>query len=91
MSNKDHVPTMSQNIFKQGLSVEAVSVYLLCCSLAQAGTPLSTRHLMQVWNSTEEALHASLNILEKRNIVSKIISDRQQSHVYRINEEHHWR
>jgi hypothetical protein len=91
MSDQRQIPTMSQHIFTQGLSVEAVSVYLLCCSLAHAGTPLSTRNLMHVWNSTEDALHASLNTLEARNIVSKILSDGQQNHVYRINDAPHWK
>lgn len=63
------MPLMNQKIFEAGLSVETTSVYLSCCGLADAGTPVSMSNLLNVWPGTEQALASGLEILEKKNIV----------------------
>jgi hypothetical protein len=87
----DHRPTMSQMIFKMGLPVETVSVYLLCCSLADAGKPITTTNLLEIWNGTKEILNEGLSSLEEKNIVMRIISDRQEKNVYRLSAVCEWK
>jgi len=48
MNQHTRQPAMSQKIFNIGLSVETVSVYLLCCSLADADTVISTKSLLEI-------------------------------------------
>jgi hypothetical protein len=82
---------MNQKIFLMGLSTETVSLYLLCCGLADSGTTLSTKNLLEVWNASPEAMTASFLELEDRGIVLKIISDGKASHVYKLTDEHDWK
>ena len=82
---------MNQMIFKLDLSVETISVYLLCCSLEDMGEVISTKNLSNVWNSTNDLLNKGLDNLEKKNIVSKIISDRTENSVYKLQETSKWK
>ena len=81
---------MNQKIFKMNLSVETISVYLLCCSLVDSGSAVSTKNLLGVWNSTEAALRESLEILEQHKILIRIISDRADASVYRLAPPDQW-
>ncbi|MGD8449339.1 MAG: hypothetical protein PVF36_08915, partial [Desulfobacterales bacterium] len=56
MNSQNHRPSMNQKIFKMGLSVETVSVYLMCCSLADTDTTISTKKLSEIWNGTRASL-----------------------------------
>ncbi|MGD8891614.1 MAG: hypothetical protein PVF94_01180, partial [Desulfobacterales bacterium] len=76
MNSQNQTPSMNQKIFKMGLSVETVSVYLMCCSLADTDTTISTKKLFEIWNSTRASLFEGLKDLETRNILRRIISDR---------------
>jgi len=82
---------MNQKIFQMGLSTETVSLYLLCCGLADAGATLSTKNLLDVWNASPEAMNASFLELEERGIVSKIISDGKTNHIYKLADGHDWK
>lgn len=84
-------PAMSRNIFNMGLSVETVSVYLLCCGLADSDTVISTKNLLGIWNSTGEALLEGLSNLEKRNIILKIISDQERNNIYKLTDDKNWK
>jgi hypothetical protein len=82
---------MNQNIFNIGLSVETISVYLLCCGLEDAGKPITTKNLSEIWNGTEDALQEGLGILEEKNIISKFISDRQDQNAYKLTDARRWK
>lgn len=62
---------MDQKIFELGLSVETVSVYLLCTGLAESDTELKFDNLSAAWNGKEETLKSCLTELEKLNIIAK--------------------
>ena len=81
---------MNQKIFDMGFSVETVSVYLLCCGLTDSETAISTKNLLGVWNSTEEALIEGLANLEEKHVLVKIISDREENNVYKIADVKDW-
>ena len=81
---------MNQQIFKMGLSTEAISAYLLCCSLADDGKTISTKNLFEIWNSTSAALIESLTDLEKRNILKRRVSDLEENTVYQLTDVHAW-
>jgi hypothetical protein len=82
---------MSQRIFKIGLPVETVSVYLLCCGLADAGKDITAIHLFEIWNGTKDDLNKGLKNLEEKNILVRIISDRQEHPIYKLTPDSKWR
>lgn len=90
MDLQNKTTVMSQKIFNIGLSVDTVSVYLLCCSLTDSDTVISTKNLYNMWNSTKETLNTGLKDLEKRNIIRGIISDREDKTVYKLTDEKEW-
>ncbi len=73
MNSQNRTPAMNQKIFNMVLSVETVSVYLICCSLADIDTTVSTNKLSEMWNSTRASLLEGLKDLETRNILRRII------------------
>ena len=90
MSSQNHRPSMNQKIFKMGLSVETVSVYLMCCSLADSDVTISTKKLFEMWNSTRASLLIGLKDLETRNILRRIISDHTGNTVYKLSDVKDW-
>ena len=82
---------MNQKIFKLELPVETVSVYLMCCSLADTDTTISTKKLSEMWNSTRASLLEGLKDLEARNILLRIISDRAGNNVYKLSDVKNWK
>jgi hypothetical protein len=90
MDNQVTPAAMSQMIFNMGLSVETISVYLLCCSFYDSGTTISTKKLSDVWNSTKDVLCQGLEELEKRNIIRQVISDQKETAVYRLIDAKDW-
>lgn len=90
MSSQNHTSAMSQKIFKLGLSVETVSVYLMCCSLADTDATISTQKLSEIWNSTRTSLLEGLKDLETKNILRRIISDRAGYTVYKLSDVKDW-
>ena len=87
----DNKPAMSQKIFKMGLPVETISIYLLCCGLTDAGKPITTGNLLEIWSGTKKSLNKGLSILEDRHIIMRIISDRQAKNVYRLSASCEWK
>lgn len=81
--------TMNQKIFKMGLSMEAVSLYLICSSLSDDQVTISSRNLMDRWNATPDAMDASMQELIHRNILQKIISDGKNS-IYKMTDDADW-
>ena len=90
MNSQNQTSAMSQNIFKLGLSVETVSVYLMCCSLTDTDATISTKKLSEMWNSTRASLLEALKDLETRNILRRIISDRAGNTVYKLSDVKDW-
>lgn len=90
MNPHQHAPSMNQKIFTIGLSVETISAYLICCSLSDADAPISTRNILGMWNSSETKLNQSLEILEKRNILRRIISGGERDDVYLLLDVEKW-
>ncbi|MEA1949388.1 MAG: hypothetical protein U9N83_19075 [Thermodesulfobacteriota bacterium] len=90
MNSQNQTPAMNQKIFQLGLSVETVSVYLICCSLADTDTTISTKKLSEMWNSTRASLLEGLKDLETRNILRRIISDRAGNNVYKLLDVKNW-
>ena len=83
-------PTRNQKIFDLGLSIETVSLYLLCCGLTDEGRRLSFKEIQSLWNGSEESLQSSLADLEKRNILRKILSDPEGQGIYGVMGPEKW-
>lgn len=78
-------PSMSQKIFALGLPVETVSLYLLCCALADQGTVISNANLQKVWTDAPQRLTQSLAELTARKIVEPT-----DAHAFRVNPPDFW-
>jgi len=81
---------MDQKIFKMRFSVTAVSAYLLCCSLADTDTSISTKNLANVWNGTRKESIGALQQLEKSGIIQCILTDHQENTVYKLIDAQDW-
>ena len=91
MDSQNQTPAMKQEIFNLGLSVETVSVYLICCNLSDNNTVISTKNLSSMWNGTEMLLIKGLKDLEERNILRKIISDGGKKKIYQLSDVKDWK
>jgi Fic family protein len=92
METHHHNGIMSRKIFSLKLSTETVSLYLLCCGLADAGQELTRKTIAEVWNGTDEQLTKSLSELEKRNILVRVVSGGdEQAEIYRVTEDSRWK
>lgn len=91
MSPNKKPPFMNQMIFDLDLPVETISVYLLCCSLADSEQAITTKNIQKIWNGSAGALTAGIDDLEKINILVKIISDRKDNNVYQLENVENWK
>ena len=91
MDSQNQPPAMNQEIFNLDLSVETVSVYLICCNLSDNNTVISTKNLSSMWNGTETLLNEGLKDLEERNILRKIISDGEEKNIYQLSDVKDWK
>lgn len=91
MDSQDQTLAMNQKIFNLGLSVETVSVYLICCSLSDNDTSISTKNIASMWNGTEALLLESLKKLEERGILCRIISGGEENNVYKLSDVKNWK
>ncbi len=91
MHTHDKTKSMDQKIFNIGLPMETVSLYLLCCGLADAGSTISKKNILGIWNSSEEVLKDCLHTLEEKNILLRILSDGKEHDVYKLTEVEQWR
>jgi hypothetical protein len=89
MNHQTPAPAMSQRIFKLGLPIETISVYLLCCGLQDTGAPLSFARLLPIWNSTPEALQDGLRLLCEKGVLA-VHSQAGEVAAYRIADESQW-
>jgi hypothetical protein len=80
---------MDQKIFSLGLSVECVSLYLLCCGIDAAGLPISDNTVKERWNSSAEDLQLSLQTLLARNILDSAVSSAAAGQ-YRVLPASEW-
>lgn len=86
-----HTKSMDQKIFNIGLPVETVSLYLLCCGLADTGSTISKKNILEIWNSSEEKLKDCLHTLEEKNILFRILSDGKEHDVYKLVDVEQWK
>ncbi|WP_319404659.1 hypothetical protein [uncultured Desulfosarcina sp.] len=91
MNRDSATPAMSQKIFSMKLGVETVSLYLLCCAVADAGATITRSTLQEKWNGNRTALEQELRRLEGRNILSSHDEEAQEETVYRMVDENRWR
>lgn len=84
-------PSIRQAIFTMDLPVEAVSVYLLCCAIADAGAAITLSAIEGKWNGSPSALHDELSRLENRQILSREHDHELNAPVYRLEPEKRWR
>jgi hypothetical protein len=68
---------MSREVFKRGLSVEATSAYILICTLAESGTPVTIESAGSFWNDTPEALARALEKLKRHRIIYEELDSNQ--------------
>jgi hypothetical protein len=91
MNGNSTQPAMSRKIFTMDLDVEAVSLYLLCCALADAGTTITRETLAQKWNGNGTGLDRELRRLEERQIIAKNAAAAGQDPSYGLTDEDCWR
>jgi len=91
MDSQNQTPAMNQKMINLDLSVETVSVYLICCNLSDNNTVISTKNLSSMWNGTEALLIEGLKDLEEMNILRKIISDREENNIYQLSDVKDWK
>ena len=84
-------PSMNQLIFNIGLSVEIISLYLLCCGLVDAGRNITYQNLVEIWNDTPESLAEGLQFLERKKILRRIFSDQPDRRAYQLTGIEHWK
>lgn len=82
---------MSQKIFSMNLKVETVSLYLLCCAVADTGTAVTQTTLQDKWNGSRSALESELIRLQKKNILCREENETGGEPVYQMVDEKKWR
>lgn len=91
MQHDSDRPAMSQKIFSMNFEVETVSLYLLCCALADAGATITPEALEGKWTGSRDALDRELKRLETRNIVTRDEATPPAHTVYRVVDDNKWR
>ena len=90
MQSDNGTSSMHQHIFKLGLSTASISVYLLCCGLADESKTISTKNLAEIWAGTPSSLEESIRELQERRIIRMIVSDREDNAVFHLTDVHEW-
>jgi hypothetical protein len=91
MDSQNQTPAMNQKIFDVGLSVETISVYLICCNLSDNDMAISTKNLSSMWNGAEALLLEGLEDLEEQNILRNILSDGEGTNIYKFLDVKRWK
>ncbi len=81
---------MNQKIFSMNLGVETVSLYLLCCAVADAGAAITRTTLQSKWNGDPAGLEGELGRLEDRHILCKDEEKKEDEPVYLVVDEKQW-
>jgi len=82
---------MSRKIFSMNLGVETVSLYLLCCAVADTGAAITRESLVEKWNGSRTGLDRELRRLEERNIIDRNETAAGEAPVYDLTDERNWR
>ncbi|MGD8700908.1 MAG: hypothetical protein PVG51_12250 [Desulfosarcina sp.] len=90
MNGKPGEPAMNQKIFSMNLGVETVSLYLLCCAIADAGAAITRANLLLKWNGNPSSLDRELGQLEKRHILGRADERKDGETVYTVLDEKQW-
>ncbi|MFP3870591.1 MAG: hypothetical protein ACLFVT_06905 [Syntrophobacteria bacterium] len=80
---------MSQKIFRMNLSVEATSAYILICTLAEGGAPVTIESVESFWNGSAEALAGALDELDRHRVIYEAL-DANQLRQYFLNPPEVW-
>ena len=80
---------MDQKIFRMNLSVEATSAYILICTLAESGAPITVESTGPFWNDSPEALARAFKELSLHRIVYESV-DSKQMRQYFLNPPDRW-
>lgn len=81
---------MDRKIFSLNLSVEATSAYILMCTLAESGAPITIESAGTFWNDTPEALVSALEELDRHGIIFEAL-DANQMRQYHLNPSDLWK
>ena len=81
---------MDRKIFSLNLSVEATSAYILMCTLAESGAPITIESAGTFWNDTPEALVSALEELDRHGIIFEAL-DANQMRQYYLNPSDLWK
>jgi len=91
MDHENSPHTMDREIFAKNLSVEAVSLYILCCSLLDQEVSVSTKSASASWTGTDETMEKAFLELTEAGIIRKILSDQMGNNAYRVLDRGHWK
>jgi hypothetical protein len=80
---------MNRKIFALDLSVEATSAYILICTLAESGTPVTIESAGSFWTDSPEALTRALEELTRHRIIHETL-DSNQMRQYLLNPPDRW-
>jgi hypothetical protein len=80
---------MNRKIFALDLSVEATSAYILICTLAESGTPVTIESAGSLWNDSPEALTRALEELNRHRVIYEAL-DSKQMRQYLLNPPNRW-
>lgn len=81
---------MSQKIFSMNLGVETVSLYLLCCAVADTGTAITETTLQEKWNGSRSSLKRELQRLEEKKVLCRKNTESDGEPVYQMGHEKKW-
>jgi len=80
---------MDRKIFAMNLSVEATSAYILICTLAESGAPITIESAGSFWSDSPEALTRALEELNHHRIIYEEL-DAKQRRQYLLSPSDLW-
>lgn len=80
---------MDRAVFDLGLSVNAVSLYILICALADEGRDPTLETVGRQWSASEDALWTAAKELESRNVL-RIELESKSSGRFWVQPSHLW-
>lgn len=83
--------SMSREIFNLNLEVEATSLYLLCCGIADTKVPIVFRDLLAVWNGDRDSLEKNIRLLEKLQIIAVHKGREPENEAYTLLPVEKWK
>ena len=81
---------MDRKIFSLNLSVEATSAYILICTLADSGAPVTIESAETFWNDSPEALTRAIEELNRHQIIYEQL-DANKMQQYFVNPSDLWK